>query len=458
MHNKDFVDLEILLNKVRDIEIRQYVEESIGCYYARSYRATIITIWIATVLDLYKKIESIYSIFNDNGAKIILNKIEACKNNNKASEWEKTILSDAKDIVKIINQEQYERLKRIEEDRHKCAHPVTDDDGILYLPTAEEARAHIRNAIEILLSQNAIFGKNFADNIIKQLQGPYVGDEKESIQTQLSKYLKNSNDIFRKNLIKLLLKKIIYLDISETQAFWLKYANCICILKEIYEKDFYEQNEKIAEIFSRVTDLHVPYLIKLLAVNPFLAEFLQDSVKDKIEQYTELDSTIETKLQTISYSEKNFDYIIDNFMAFPTWISGQGYYNPSQQILTLKYINRFNLIDTEKFKELKELAITTFLNSTDLNSADKHEAGMEVLKKYLTKEEIEKLLDEAPNNHSSQYGSNQLVKSVYLFKRLFNESIAKYPELLPKWKNFAKLDFLQDNEILVDTIKSINLV
>jgi len=214
MHNKDFVDLELLLNKVRDIEIRQYVEESIGCYYARSYRATIITIWIATVLDLYKKIESIYSIFNDNGAKIILNKIEACKNNNKASEWEKTILSDAKDIVKIINQEQYERLKRIEEDRHKCAHPVTDDDGILYLPTAEEARAHIRNAIEILLSQNAIFGKNFADNIIKQLQGPYVGEEKESIQTQLSKYLKNSNDIFRKNLIKLLLKKIIYLDIT----------------------------------------------------------------------------------------------------------------------------------------------------------------------------------------------------------------------------------------------------
>lgn len=454
MYEKGFSDLDILLNKIRDIEIKQYAEEAINCYYAKAYRATIITIWIATVLDLYKKIESIYSMFGDSGAKSVLDNVEICKANGKALAWEKTILDNAKDTVKIINTEQYQRLKRIEEDRHKCAHPVTDENGSLYLPTAEEARAHIRNSIDILLSQNAIFGKNFADIIIKQIEGPYVGEEVESIEIQIKKYLKNSNDIFRKNLIVLLLKKIVCLDITDTQNYWLKYINTLKVLYNYNEIDFKELKEKIIVIINRVSNDHLPYLIKLFYSNPYFVEFLQENIKDKIELYAEKDSDIETMLQTIGYSEKCFHIIIDKYMDLPNWVTGQGYYNCTLQFLTLNYINNLKLLDSPLFRKLKQVAISTFVNAQDFNAADKYEVGMQVLKKYLNKEEIEQLLNLAPNNHSSQYGSNQLTKSIKFFVNLFNESISKYPDMITNWEIFANTKFLQDNEFLIDLIES----
>lgn len=88
MSDRSFSDLEVLLNQIRDTEIKQYTSEAINCYYSKSYRAAIIMIWIASVLDLYKKIEYIYHTFNDAGAKAVLESIEKSRQQGKAIDWE----------------------------------------------------------------------------------------------------------------------------------------------------------------------------------------------------------------------------------------------------------------------------------------------------------------------------------------------------------------------------------
>lgn len=448
MSDRGLSDLEVLLNKIRDKEIKQYAEEAINCYYAKSYRAAIITIWVATVLDLYKKIEYIYSTFTDPGAKETLDVIISARENNKALEWERQILDNAKDKVKIINKEQYDRLKRIESDRHKCAHPVMDDEGILYQPTAEEARAHIRNSVDILLSQNAIFGKNFAETIISQIEGPYMGEEKESIQSQIKKYIEHSNDIFRQQLIILLLKKLLCLDITNTEKNWIKYTNTLLILFEFNEKDFILLKQKFIEITNRTTNLHLKYLIKLLYFIPTLIEFVPESMIDKIEQYAEKDGNIETRLQTLSYSSRIFDTIIDTYLDLAKWVRGAGYYDTSQQMLVMVYIKNQNLCKTENFQNLLNTSIDNFLNSKNLDMADKYEEGLILLIKEFNEEQVSRLLEKAPQNYSNQFGSNQLVKTQRFFTKLYLNTKDKFQNLQNKWEEFIKLDFLIEPERL----------
>ncbi|GAX34901.1 hypothetical protein [Nodularia sp. NIES-3585] len=49
-------DLESLLLDIADSSIRAYAKEAIDCYFAGAYRASIVSIWIAVVFDLYQKI------------------------------------------------------------------------------------------------------------------------------------------------------------------------------------------------------------------------------------------------------------------------------------------------------------------------------------------------------------------------------------------------------------------
>ncbi|KAJ3016570.1 hypothetical protein HKX48_003959 [Thoreauomyces humboldtii] len=48
---------------------------------------------------------------------------------------------------------EFEDLKRLRSDRHRCAHPTFSQEAVPFTPTAEHARMHIRSAITFVLSQ-----------------------------------------------------------------------------------------------------------------------------------------------------------------------------------------------------------------------------------------------------------------------------------------------------------------
>jgi hypothetical protein len=69
-------DLEVLLIDIPDSNIRAYAQESVTCYFAGAYRATIVSIWIAVVFDLYQKIRYLAEQYDDPGAKDCIKEID----------------------------------------------------------------------------------------------------------------------------------------------------------------------------------------------------------------------------------------------------------------------------------------------------------------------------------------------------------------------------------------------
>src|SRR4051794_4312383 len=53
------VDLDELVQTVRDINTREYIAEAIGAYRARAYRSAIMGTWVAVAYDIIGKIREL---------------------------------------------------------------------------------------------------------------------------------------------------------------------------------------------------------------------------------------------------------------------------------------------------------------------------------------------------------------------------------------------------------------
>lgn len=179
-------DLDELVLSCRSSAAKDYIQEAVKCYRAGAYKACITSTWVALVYDIIDKIKEL-SFANDNQAEMILNTFKTYKAQiedgssqgvKSGLEFERQILSDAKDKLEFIDKSQYDDLIRLREDRHKCAHPSFRKDDSPYNPSAELARLHMRNAVEYVLSQPPVQGKaalNYLANIINSEYFPTDG-------------------------------------------------------------------------------------------------------------------------------------------------------------------------------------------------------------------------------------------------------------------------------------------
>ena len=181
-------DLEVLLLTIPDEDIRAYAGEAVASYSAGAYRSAIVSIWIAVVYDLYQKFGELNEVFNDAAAKQCLEEIEKIRNSpdkKTVAAWERTVLDKAVNEVKMLTSTEYDHLNRIQQDRHRCAHPTLDSEGLLFQPSPELARTHIRTAIEVLLSQPPVIGKAAADALTRDVEGRYFADDLEGVKKAL---------------------------------------------------------------------------------------------------------------------------------------------------------------------------------------------------------------------------------------------------------------------------------
>ncbi|EGH44134.1 hypothetical protein PSYPI_17777 [Pseudomonas syringae pv. pisi str. 1704B] len=165
--NEGLYDIEVLANRYRSDQSREHITEAIRCYKAGAYRATIVTAWIAIVFDLLDKIREL-SLSGDASAKLLENKyagyVAQINNQNQdgikgALEFERKILETCRDTLQFFDSQQFVDLERLREDRHRCAHPSFQDEGVPYYPSAEQARLHIRNAVMHVLAMPPVQGK-----------------------------------------------------------------------------------------------------------------------------------------------------------------------------------------------------------------------------------------------------------------------------------------------------------
>jgi len=197
------VDIETLTLRCRAERAREYVQEAILCYRAGAYRSAIVNAWIAVVFDLVDKVRELALSGDANASDIntryeaYLAQIEAGNDQGvkSALEFERTIVATCRDRLQFFNHQQIRDLERLREDRHQCAHPSFQRAGEPFRPSAEQARLHLRNAVEHVLSQRPVQGRSAIAALQADVASDYFPKDKAHALILLrGTVLLNAND------------------------------------------------------------------------------------------------------------------------------------------------------------------------------------------------------------------------------------------------------------------------
>jgi hypothetical protein len=441
-------DLESLLLNISDPTIRAYSQDAVNSYLAGAYRSSIVSIWIAVVYDLYQKIRYLKEQYNDRAAIACIKDIDEIRidsDKKRISAWEHEILKKAHNDIKMITEIEYDHLVRIQQDRHRCAHPVLDNDGLLFQPLPELARTHIRTAIEILLSQPAIMNKAAVDALIRDVEESiyFPENDLEAVKNFLkNRHFLNHSDKYKKNIWVFSLKRILF-DGSDDKRIIQRYILIFVATHQEFP-DIFEKIEKkdIIKFFnsskqSRYED------IALFLFNHSLKN-LFDCIEDS---YKEIFKAFITNHDSFGKDENLIRAMVGTYLQLyenDDLIEKYKTLDPSQKnryLIELKKRDIFNnnLTLTDK---LIEININCFTQSGSYAEAKMNSMLIEANIAHLSEKHIKTLLTEAVDKQKykgfNHYHGNQLIVCKELFVTIFSSTFDKYPNTAKEWKYFSE--------------------
>jgi hypothetical protein len=152
------------------------------------------------------------AISGDKNASADVEELKTMHNSNdlkKSLKFERELLDRAKKY-ELISDIEYSDLKRIQEDRNRCAHPSLVGEEDVYLPSAELARQHIHAAVIHLLRHPPAQGRYALERLVKDVESDYFPiDEKQARAWLQSGPLAKPRDSLIRNYVVVLLKKLI---------------------------------------------------------------------------------------------------------------------------------------------------------------------------------------------------------------------------------------------------------
>jgi hypothetical protein len=160
-----FVDLDVLLTRIRHGPSKVYFLDAVKAYKAGALRASLTSAWVALVYDLIAKYREL-SALGDAAATAFVQSWDSATNANDISrllQLESTILDDATRNTQVVNSIAKMHLERLREDRHLCAHPAFSAEAELFEPSSELVRLHLVNSVDLVLSQEPLQGKAIFD-------------------------------------------------------------------------------------------------------------------------------------------------------------------------------------------------------------------------------------------------------------------------------------------------------
>jgi hypothetical protein len=186
-------DLDELIMSCRSEDARNYISEAVACYKTGAFRACIVATWIAVVYDLLAKISEL-ALGGDHEAQKITSDVAALQPKTALGdraairqilEIERDIVRTANDKFDFFDSQQLLDLKRIQDDRNRCAHPTYQGTDQPYSPSAELARAHLVHAVRHVLSIPPVQGKAATDHILRLVESDFFPTEIEQAKVQL---------------------------------------------------------------------------------------------------------------------------------------------------------------------------------------------------------------------------------------------------------------------------------
>jgi hypothetical protein len=208
-----FIDLDILLTKVRHSQSKAYFLDAVKAYKAGALRASMTSVWVALVYDLIAKYRELSAMGDGAATTFLLSWDNATAGGDvkKLLQLEAGIIDDATKNTQVINPIAGKHLERLRDDRHLCAHPAFSAEAQLFEPSPELVRLHLVNAVDLVLSQEPLQGKAILDLYDADVQSPgfpsshsrildYV--EQRYLERVRPQNIKNFGTVLAKSLLK----------------------------------------------------------------------------------------------------------------------------------------------------------------------------------------------------------------------------------------------------------------
>lgn len=208
-----FIDLDILLTRIRNGQSKVYFLDAVKAYKAGALRASMTSVWVALVYDLIAKYREL-SAMGDAAATAFVTSWDnatAASDVKKLLQLEADILEDATANTQVVNRLARTQLVRLREDRHLCAHPAFSAEAELFQPSPELVRLHLVNVVDLVLSQEPLQGKAIFDLYDVDVQSPgfptaharildYV--EQRYLERVRAQNIRNFGTVLAKSLVK----------------------------------------------------------------------------------------------------------------------------------------------------------------------------------------------------------------------------------------------------------------
>jgi len=340
---------------------------------------------------------------------------QAIKN---ALEFERNILSTAKEKMQFFDQQQYIDLCRLREDRHRCAHPSFHRIEDPYKPSAEQARMHLRNAIIHVLSEQPVQGKSAIDQVVSLVSSKYFPKETEKALIQLqSSELSNA----KPSMVKGFIDRLLFGFFSDGSP--LKFNdNALSALKAslLIHRSLVEDRIKLQvnKVFRDVPDDNLIWAIFLALKIPEVWASLERSSVEKIITYVKV-APVDEVLPMLRFSIQK----VELKDATQERIRSLGESDLSEGVLKYEF---------GQYAVPKAIELYTSANSWDKANRVAQNLILPLIK-YFTKDDIEKIIQSPKENGADLIGSHgfslfldKLREQDYMSMQEINTLLDKY--------------------------------
>lgn len=155
---------------IKNSYTQELFKEVHSSYVIGNYRSAVVMLWSVVVTDLLLKLKDLDSIYNDEIAKKILKKIEKQLDVNKTSStWEYELVEDFFKEFNFFGAPELEQFRYLQKMRHVCAHPVINEENLLYKPTKAKVYSLIEISMQSVFLRDALISSKAIDHVLKEL-------------------------------------------------------------------------------------------------------------------------------------------------------------------------------------------------------------------------------------------------------------------------------------------------
>ncbi|PLV02656.1 hypothetical protein CXG48_15160 [Pseudomonas plecoglossicida] len=266
-----FVDLDILVPKIRNPASKRYFLDAIKAYKAGALRGSLTSLWVALAYDLIAKYREISAQGDAAAAQFIKqwDAATAADNIPKLLTLEGEILDHATDTTQVLDPIAKRHLHRLRLDRHLCAHPAFSAEAELFEPSPELVRLHLVNVIDCVLSREPRQGKAIYDIYSLDVQSAGFPTYPDQIHEYVDqRYLKRIKTQNLQNFGTVLGKSLLKGTPPEWETHQQKIAHTLMALRNRAPDAWPDICTAILRLIDNAEPASRPRAISLLAVFP----------------------------------------------------------------------------------------------------------------------------------------------------------------------------------------------